>query len=282
MTNQIKTVFLMVLLAVLIMTIGQILGGAKGVAVAFVISLVMNLGAYWFSADIVLAKSKAKVVGPGEAPQLYQLVEHLAGRAGLPTPKVAIVGDPTPNAFATGRNPKHAVVAVTQGLLNMMSREELAGVLGHELTHVKHRDILIGSIVAVMASAIMFAANLAKFGAVFRGSYRNRGGFNPIVVLLLAVLAPLAACLIQAAVSRSREYLADDGGADIAGSSMGLATALEKLERTAQGSGGPVGATPETASLYIVNPLSARSFAGLFSTHPPTQERIARLRGLRP
>jgi heat shock protein HtpX len=155
MTNQIKTVFLMVLLAVLIMAIGQILGDAKGVAVAFVISLVMNLGAYWFSADIVLAKSKARVVGPGEAPQLYQLVEHLAGRAGLPTSKVAIVGHPTPHAFATGSNPKHAVVAVTQGLLNMMSREELAGVLGYELTHVKHRDILIGSIVAVMASAIM-------------------------------------------------------------------------------------------------------------------------------
>jgi heat shock protein HtpX len=282
MTNQIKTVFLMTLMAVLIMTLGQIMGGSQGVIVAFFIALALNLGAYWFSADLVLAKSRARVIGPGESPGLYQLVEHLAGRAGLPTPKVAIVNDPVPNAFATGRNPKHAVVAVTQGLVNMMSREELAGVLGHELAHVKHRDILICSIVAVMASAIMFVANMAKFAALFGGSNRSRGGGNALAGIIMALVAPLAAGLIQAAVSRSREYLADDGGADIAGSSLGLASALEKLQQTSQGRGGPAGVSPETASLYIVNPLSPRALSSLFATHPPTEERIARLRGMVP
>ncbi|MDR2456187.1 MAG: M48 family metalloprotease, partial [Deltaproteobacteria bacterium] len=209
------------------------------------------------------------------------LVEHLAQRAGLPTPKVAIVNDPAPNAFATGRNPANAVVAVTTGLLTLVSREELAGVLGHELTHVKHRDILIGSVAAVMAGVIMFLANMAKYAMVFGGGRGRdgRGGVNPIAGILMALLAPLAAALIQAAISRSREYLADDGGADIAGSSLGLASALEKLQNAA-GRLPTRTATPETASLYIINPLSAGSFRSLFATHPPTEERIARLRGM--
>ncbi|MDR1487023.1 MAG: zinc metalloprotease HtpX [Deltaproteobacteria bacterium] len=278
MGNNIKTVFLMSGLAILIMVLGQVLGGSGGLAIAFVIAVVANIGVYWFSADLVLAKSRAKVVGPNDAPELYRLVEHLAARASLPTPKVAIVNDPSPNAFATGRNPSHAVVAVTTGLLQIMSREELAGVLSHELAHVKHRDILIGSVAAVMASIIMFAANMAQYAAIFsRGRGRNAGGI--LSSILLALLAPLAASIIQAAISRQREYLADDGGADIAGSSLGLASALEKLQN-AQGRGTLAHSSPETANLFIVNPLSARSFTNLFATHPPTEERIKRLRGM--
>jgi heat shock protein HtpX len=278
MDNRIKTIFLMSGLAILIMVLGQVIGGSSVLIVAFVIALVTNLGVYWFSADLVLAKTRAKVVGPNEAPQLYTLVEHLAERAELPTPRVAIVNDPSPNAFATGRNPSHAVVAVTSGLLSLMSREELAGVLGHELAHVKHRDILIGSVAAVMASVVMFLANMAQYAAIFsRGGSRSSGGlFSGI---LMALLAPLAAALIQAAISRQREYLADDGGADIAGSSLGLASALEKLQ-SAQGRGSLVKADPEMANLFIVNPLSAQALSNLFATHPPTEERIKRLRGM--
>jgi heat shock protein HtpX len=261
------------------MLLGQIVGGSTGLVIAFGLAIVTNLGVYWFSADMVLAKTGAKVVGPQQAPDLYNLVEHLAQRAGLPTPRVAIVNDPTPNAFATGRNPSHAVVAVTTGLLNMMNREELAGVLGHELTHVKHRDILIGSVAAIMASVIMLLANIAKFTAIFGGGRNSRGALNIIPGILMALLAPLAACLIQAAISRKREYLADDGGADIAGRPEGLASALEKLQ-SAQGHGQLAKASPETASMFIVNPLSAQTLNNLFATHPPTEERIRRLRGL--
>ena len=278
MGNQVKTFMLLAAMSVIVMTIGQLVGGTKGLMVAFAIAVVTNIGMYWFSGSLVLAKTKAKVVGPADYPELYQLVEHLAQNAGLPTPKVAIVNDPAPNAFATGRNPANAVVAVTTGILNLVSREELAGVLGHELAHVKHRDILICSVAAVMASVIMLLANMAKYATLLSVG-RSRGrGVNPLAAILMAVLAPLAAMIIQAAISRSREYLADDGGADIAGSSLGLASALEKLQNAQTGL--PMAtATPETASLYIVNPLSAKSLRNLFSTHPPTEERIARLRG---
>jgi heat shock protein HtpX len=261
------------------MFFGQVIGGSHGLMIAFGIAIVTNMGVYWFSANLVLAKTGAKVVGPEQAPDLYYLVEQLAKRANLPTPKVAIVNDPTPNAFATGRNPKHAVVAVTTGLLNMMTREELAGVLGHELTHVKHRDILIGSIAAVMASVIMLLANMTKFMAIFGGGRNSRGGLMGIIPgILMALLAPLAAALIQAAISRKREYLADDGGADIAGRPDGLASALEKLE-SSQGHGRLAASAPETANMFIVNPLSAQTLNNLFATHPPTEERIRRLRG---
>jgi heat shock protein HtpX len=276
MANQIKTIMLMGCLGVLIVFMGQVIGGQGGLVIALVIAVVTNMGVYWFSANMVLAQTGAKVVDRNEAPGLYQLVEHLAQRAELPMPKVAIVEDPTPNAFATGRNPSHAVVAVTRGLLNTMNREELAGVLGHELAHVKHRDILIGSVAAVMASVIMFLASMAKFGALF-GGRRNRGGIaNVIPAILMALLAPLAACLIQAAISRKREYLADQGGADIAGSSRGLISALSKLE-AGQTQRQLARANPSTASLFIVNPLSAQTFKSLFSTHPPTQDRIRHL-----
>ena len=276
--NRFRTGGLLVLLTILIMIFGQFLGGAQGVKIAFAVALVMNLGAWWFSADMVLAQTKAQVISPEQAPELYQLVAHLAERANLPMPKVAIVNDPSPNAFATGRNPKNAVVAVTTGLLSIMNREELAGVLAHELTHVKNRDILIGSIAAVMAGAIMLLANLAKFAAIFGSGRDQQGGGNPIAALLMAFLAPLAAMLIQAAISRSREYLADDGGADIAGTADGLASALSKLANVSRP---PQAAGANTAHMYIINPLSSRSLSNLFATHPPIEERIARLRGER-
>ncbi len=274
--NRARTVVLLTLLTLVVMMFGQVLGGSGGLKIAFVIAMVMNLGAWWFSADLVLAQTRAKVVGPAEAPELHQLVEHLAQRADLPIPRVAIVEDPAPNAFATGRNPAHGVVAVTTGLLSIMNREELAGVLSHELTHIKNRDILVGSVAAVLAGVIMLLANIAKFGFMFLGSSRDGEGGNPIAALLMAILAPIAAMLIQAAISRSREYLADDGGADIAGTPLGLAAALEKLGRQQRPS---QAASPNTAHMYIVNPLSARSLGNLFATHPPLEERIARLRG---
>lgn len=277
--NRFRTGVLLILMTVLIMLFGQAMGGSNGVGIAFAVALVMNLGAWWFSADLVLAQTRARVVSPQDAPELYQLVDHLAQRAGLPMPRVAIVDDPAPNAFATGRDPKHAVVAVTTGLLSIMNREELAGVMAHELTHVKNRDILVGSVAAVMAGAIMLLANIAKFGLIFAGGNRNGEGGNPIAMLLMAILAPIAAMLIQAAISRSREYLADDGGADIAGTAHGLASALTKLANFHQT---PAAASPNTAHMYIINPLSSRSLSNLFATHPPIEERIARLRGERP
>ncbi len=275
--NRFRTFLLLGLLTVIIMLFGQALGGTQGLKIAFVIALLMNMGAWWFSADIVLAQTKAKLVGPAEAPELYQLVAHLAERAELPTPRVAIVDDPSPNAFATGRNPAHGVVAVTTGLLAILNREELAGVLAHELAHIKNRDILIGSVAAVMAGVIMFLANIAQWGMIF-GSNRDGENGNPIAGLLMALLAPLAAMLIQAAISRSREYLADDSGADIAGTPLGLASALEKLGRQHQGSR-PTEAPANAAHMYIVNPLSGASLKNIFATHPPIEERVARLRG---
>lgn len=277
MDNRWRTALLLTALTLVIMVFGLLLGGDRGLKAAVALALVMNLGAWWFSADLVLAQTRARVVGPESAPELYALVAHLAERAELPVPRVAIVDDPAPNAFATGRNPDHAVVAVTTGLLSLLNREELAGVLGHELAHVKHRDILIGSVAAVMAGAVMILADIAKFSFMFLGSSRDReGGVNPVAGLLLAFLAPLAAMIIQAAISRSREYLADDGGADIAGTPLGLASALAKLGQRQSLSDQ---AAPAAAHLYIVNPLSRRSLGALFATHPPLEERIARLRG---
>jgi heat shock protein HtpX len=278
--NQFKTFILMAMLAAVIMLIGQLAAGPAGLKAAFAVAVVMNVGMYWFSDRIVLAQTRARVLGPGEDRELQDLVAHLAGNAGLPVPRVAVVEDGAPNAFATGRSPSHAVVAVTRGLRQIMNREELAGVLSHELAHVKHRDILIGSVAGVMASVIMLLASIARLGS-FAGRRGGRGGgpFGAAALLLTAVLAPVAAMLIQAAISRSREYLADDGGADIAGSSLGLASALEKLQ-SAQSRLPTRTAAPETASLYIVNPLSAGSLGNLFATHPPTAERVARLRGM--
>lgn len=274
--NRLRTVGLLVLLTLIIMVFGDVLGGSQGLKIAFVLAMLMNLGAWWFSADLVLAQSKARVVGPAEAPELYELVAHLAERAGLPVPRVAIVDDPAPNAFATGRSPSSGVVAVTTGLLSLMNREELAGVLAHELTHIKNRDILVGSVAAVLAGVIMLLASAAKFGFMFLGQRGDgENGGNPIAALVLAIVAPVAAMLIQAAISRSREYLADDGGADIAGTPYGLASALEKLSTHRHS---PQAASPNTAHMYIANPLG-RTMSNLFATHPPIEERIARLRG---
>ncbi|MDR1085844.1 MAG: zinc metalloprotease HtpX [Deltaproteobacteria bacterium] len=283
MANQIKTIFLLTAMTLVIMLLGEAMGGHQGLWIAFGLAMVLNFSMYWFSASIVLAQTRAKVVTELEAPELYQLVAHLAQRADLPMPRVAIMNDPAPNAFATGRNPSHAVVAVTTGILSILNREELAGVLGHELAHVKHRDILIGSVAAVLAGVIMLLAQMARFSAFFvrSGSQDNRGG-SPAAGLLMALLAPLAASLIQAAISRSREYLADDGGADIAGSSLGLASALEKLANSQSRGLTLRDPSPATAGLFIVNPLIFKGISQLFATHPPIEERINRLRGLQP
>jgi heat shock protein HtpX len=271
LNNHIRSAFLLTALTLVLLAFGLLLGGDQGLKAAIVPALRMNLGAGWPSADLVLAQTGARLVGPEAAPELHALTAHLAERAGLPMPRLAVVDDPAPNAFATGRNPGHAVVAVTTGLLNLMNREELAGVLSHELTHVKNRDILVGSLAAVLAGAIMFLANMS----MFFGRSRDRGG-HPVAALLMALLAPVAALIIQAAISRSREYLADDGGADIAGTPDGLASALDKLGRW---QGRPGREVPSAAHLYIVSPLNARSLSNLFATHPPLEERIARLRG---
>lgn len=282
MGNQIRTVFLLGLLTVLMMAIGGMVGGRQGLIFALAMAGVMNFVSYWYSDKIVLRMYRAREVGQADAPLLYSVVQELAQRARLPMPRVYILPQEAPNAFATGRNPEHAAVAVTQGLLNLMDREELAGVLAHELGHVANRDILIGSIAATLAGAITYLAFAARWGAIFGGfggRDDERGGILPM--LLVAILAPIGAMLIQMAVSRSREYHADATGARFAGSPQGLARALAKLG--AYSGRIPMrDAKPATAHMFIVNPLSGGSMANLFSTHPPLQERIARLSGQRP
>ncbi|MCX5850561.1 MAG: zinc metalloprotease HtpX [Deltaproteobacteria bacterium] len=279
--NNVKTVVLLGALTGLLILLGGFFGGKQGVIIAFVIATVMNLGSYWFSDKIVLAMYRAKEVSEQDAPQLYSVVKGLALKAGLPMPKVCIVPGDAPNAFATGRDERHAVVAVTEGILRILGREELEGVLAHELTHIKNRDILVGSIAATLAGAIMMIASMAKWAAIFgfgRSSEDDDGG-GIIGLILLAVLAPIAALLIQMAISRSREYLADQGGARIAGNPYGLASALEKLSLASKAI--PMDTNPATAHMFIVNPLSAKSFVNLFSTHPPIEERVRRLREMK-
>jgi len=241
----------------------------------------MNFFSYWFSDKIVLRMYHARAVGPQEAPELYGTVQTLCRRANLPMPKVYVIPQAAPNAFATGRNPEHAAVAVTEGLLKLMGREELMGVLAHELSHVRNRDILIGSIAATLAGAIMLLANMARWSAIFGGGRRDSeeggGGGGGLALIAMSIVAPLAAMLIQMAISRSREYMADATGASFAGSPQGLASALEKLGAYSKRL--PMDASPATAHMFIVNPLSGRSLMSLFSTHPPLEERIARLRG---
>jgi heat shock protein HtpX len=250
--------------------------------VAFVVAVVMNFVSYWFSDKIVLAAYGAQPIEEAAAPRLYAIVHRLATRAGIPMPRVYLIPSETPNAFATGRNPEHAVVAVTEGIMRILDEEELEGVLAHELSHVKNRDVLISTIAATLAGAITYLAHMAQWAAMFGGRRGDddEGGSNPLAMILLAVLAPIAALLVQMAVSRSREFQADATGAQVAGKSWGLAKALEKLQMANQQM--PMAdATPATAHLFIVNPLSGQTLMRLFSTHPPLEERIARLRAMR-
>ncbi len=282
MSNQIKTTILLAILTAVIMWIGHFFGGQQGMIIALIFAGAMNFFSYWFSDKIVLKMYRAKEATQQEAPKLYEIVRNLVTKAGLPMPKLFIIPSETPNAFATGRNPEHAVVAVTDGLLKLMNKDEITGVLAHELAHVKNRDILIGSIAATMAGAIMLLASMARWSAIFGGMSRDddEGGSGFIGLIVMAVIAPIAAMIIQMAISRSREYLADSTGSEIAQNPNGLASALEKLGAFSKRL--PMDANPSTAHMFIVNPLSGRSLMTLFSTHPPIEERIARLRGMMP
>jgi heat shock protein HtpX len=277
MGNQIRTTVLLTLMTVFFMFIGHLLGGRQGLIIAFFFAAGMNLFSYWYSDKIVLRMYNAREATPGQAPELYGLVQDLSNRAGLPTPRVYIIPKDSPNAFATGRNPENAVIAVTEGLLKIMNRDELAGVLGHELAHVKNRDILIGSIAATMAGAIMMLASIARWSAIFGGGSDDNRGMGGFGLIIMSILAPIAAVLIQTAISRSREYMADASGASFAQNNEGLASALEKLG--AYSGKLPMDANPSTAHMFIVNPLSGQKMMRLFSTHPPLNDRIAKLRG---
>jgi heat shock protein HtpX len=281
MSNTLKTTLLLGLLTGLILWFGAYLGGEQGLVIAFVFAAVMNFGSYWFSDKIVLAMYGAKPVTMNEAPDLYRVVQNLATRAGMPMPKLYVIPTDAANAFATGRNPEHAAVAVTEGIMRLMTWDEIEGVLAHEISHVRNRDILISSIAATLAGVIMMLANMVRWAAIFGGVSRDEreGGGGLIGLLMMSILAPLAAMLIQLAISRSREYQADASGAQLLHSGESLARALEKLEYASQRI--PMDASPQTAHLFIVNPLSGRSFANLFSTHPPIDERIRRLRAMR-
>ncbi len=281
MGNWFKTTLLLGLMTAIIVFIGRLLGGQQGMILAFVIAMGMNFFSYWYSDKIVLRMYRAREVGEAEMPELYQMVRELAQRAEIPMPRVYTIPEESPNAFATGRNPEHAVVAVTEGLLKLMSREEVMGVIAHELAHVKNRDILIGSIAATMAGAVMMLASMARWSTFFGGGSRDGeqggGGLGTIGVLVMSILAPIAAMLVQMAISRSREYHADATGAQISGHPGWLADALGKLGAYSKQL--PLQANPSTAHMFIVSPLSASSLMQLFSTHPPLEDRIARLRG---
>jgi heat shock protein HtpX len=275
MFNMMKTAILMAAITGLFMAIGSLLGGQQGMVLALIVALGMNFFSYWFSDKLVLKMYNAQEVDETTAPQFYGMVRELAGKAGLPMPRVYLINENAPNAFATGRNPQNAAVAATTGLMRILNERELRGVMAHELAHVKHRDILISTISATMAGAISMLANFAMF---FGGRDGEGRPANPVVGLLVMILAPLAASLIQMAISRAREFEADRGGAEICGDPQALASALQKIQRYAQGI--PLEAAerhPETAQMMIMNPLSGGGLRGLFSTHPATEDRVARL-----
>jgi heat shock protein HtpX len=276
--NTLKTVVLLTFLTVLLVFVGGAIGGRSGMIIAFGMALVMNFVSYWFSDKIVLAMYKAQPVTESQAPELYGSVRRLSQKAGLPMPKVYIMPEEALNAFATGRNPEHGVVAVTEGIVRALSRDELEGVLAHELAHIKHRDILTGTIVATIAGAISMLAQMAHWALLFGGGRRDDDeGGSPIVALVMMIVAPIAAMLVQMAISRTREYEADKGGAQIAGNPFGLVNALQKLEQGAQVV--PMhDAKPATAHMFIVNPLTGGGLMKLFSTHPPIADRVKRLR----
>lgn len=279
MTSMIKTSMLMAAMTAVFMVAGQALGGSNGMVFALVMALGMNFFAYWFSDKVVLKMSGAREATASEAPELHQMVSDLAKQANLPMPRVYIIQKDTPNAFATGRNPDHAAVAVTTGLMQILKKDELAGVMAHELAHIKNRDILISTIAATMAGAISYMASMAQWAMIFgRGRSNDSNGGGLIGNLAMMILAPLGASLIQMAISRSREYQADATGAAICGHPRSLASALQQLENLNRRH--PMNVNPATAQMYIVNPLSGGTLAGLFSTHPPMQERIRRLTAL--
>jgi heat shock protein HtpX len=279
MGNQFKTALLLAAMTVFIILIGRMLGGRQGMILAFILAGAMNFFSYWFSDRVVLKMYRAREVDAAQAPQLVATVQRLSRNAGLPMPRVYVIPQDTPNAFATGRNPEHAVVAVTEGLLKLMEPAEIEGVLAHELGHVKNRDILIGTVAATMAGAVMMLASMARWSAIFGGGRGSdeEGGLGGIGLIVMSLLAPIGAMIIQMAISRSREYQADSTGAAIAGRPDGLAAALEKLGAYSRKL--PMRANPTTAHMFIVNPLSGRSLQSLCSTHPPIEERVARLRG---
>ncbi len=274
--NIFKTAALMTGLTLVLLWAGAALGGRSGMTIALIFALAMNAFSYWFSDKLVLKMYKAKEVSETGAPELYSIVRRLAQRAEIPMPRVYIMDQAQPNAFATGRNPSHAAVAVTTGIMNILSREELEGVIGHELAHIKHRDILIGTVAATIAGAISYLAFMARWTLIFGG--RDDEDSNPVVAIVMMIVAPIAAILIQMAISRSREYAADSGGAKIAGNPKYLSTALQKLHMASQKI--PLNAQPATAHMFIVSPLSGRGITKLFSTHPPMEERISRLEGM--
>jgi len=276
--NYLKTAALLGALTVLLVFLGDLMGGSQGALIALVFAGVLNFGAYWWSDKLVLKAYGAKRVSEKDAPELYGILNNLSMRAGLPMPAVYIIDQDTPNAFATGRNPEHAAVAATSGILKLLNRDELEGVLAHELSHIRHRDILISTIAATIAGAITYLSRMAYFASLFGGGRHDREGANPLSLLIMLIVAPLAALVIQLAVSRSREYGADQGGATLA-DPMSLASALRKLEYFNRRM--PMRqASQATAHLFIVNPLSGASFAKLFSTHPPIEDRVRRLEGM--
>jgi heat shock protein HtpX len=274
--NQAKTFILMVVLTIILVALGSLIGGSSGGMIAFCIAFIMNFVSYWFSDKIILKMYGAKPVSESEAPELYATVASLAQKASIPIPKIFIMENESPNAFATGRNPEHGVVAVTTGIMRILNREELEGVLAHELSHIKHRDILIQSVAATLAGAITMIANLARFTAFFGGGSSDDNRSNIFSVIIFSIIAAFAAIIIQLAISRSREYLADDGGAKLSGNPLLLANALRKLQ-TGVARRPMENANPSTAPLFIVNPFSAKGMMALFSTHPPMEERIKRL-----
>jgi heat shock protein HtpX len=277
--NNLKTVFLLVTLTLVLVWAGGALGGKQGMTIAFLIALGMNFISYWFSDKIVLRMYRAKQVTEAEAPDLYSIVRSLVQKAGMPMPKVYIMDQEQPNAFATGRNPKHAAVAVTTGIMRILTREELQGVIAHELSHIRNRDILIGTVAATIAGAISYLAQMAQWAMIFGG---HRGddeeGSSPIAAFVMMIVGPIAALIIQMAISRSREYGADSGGAALAGNPRYLSGALRKLHMASQQI--PMHANPATSHMFIVNPFSGGGLLKLFSTHPPIEERIARLESM--
>jgi heat shock protein HtpX len=280
MSNVFKTALLLAVLTAMLVLLGGAIGGRQGMTIAFVLALVMNFTSYWWSDKIVLAMYRAQPIAEAEAPGLYNMVRRLATKAGVPMPRVYLIPSEQPNAFATGRNPEHAVVAVTEGIVRILDDDELEGVLAHELGHVVNRDILISTIAATLAGAITYIAHMAQFAAFFGGGrHDDEDAPSPIAMLAMAMVAPIAAMLVQMAVSRSREFHADQTGARLAGRTWGLSKALEKLEMAKHHV--PMHANPATAHLFIVNPFSGQALTRLFSTHPPVEERIARLRAMR-